>query len=137
VVVVLDRLAPAVGFGVADPPRRNGAQVLGDVEVVVVDDGPRQLVDEDRLAAGSQAGGPPHVPFEVHRAAEQARLNVAHARALDEHGRAVKSWESERASISGQERLNRRRAARHRMLLGGVCAPVGAFVGMAAVVPIT
>jgi hypothetical protein len=74
---------------------------------------------------------------EAERAAEQARLNVAHARALDEHGRAIKSWESERASVAGQERLNRRQAARHRMLLGGACAPIGAFVGMAAVVPFT
>ena len=72
---------------------------------------------------------------EAERAAEQARLNVAQAQAMVAHAHAMKAWDFERTSPAGQVRRDRRRAACTRMLLGGVCAPAGMFVGIAVALP--
>ncbi len=67
---------------------------------------------------------------EADRAAEQAHLNVAHARALKEHAHMMRAWEVERQSPAGQQRKQRRRIAAFRVLLGAVCAPAGTLVGV-------
>jgi hypothetical protein len=73
---------------------------------------------------------------EATRAAEQTRLNAVHAEATRAYPLALQAWEAERLTPLGQSRAARRLVARHRLILGGVVAPVGTFVGLAAALPV-
>lgn len=68
---------------------------------------------------------------EADRAAEQARLNVAHTRALASHAKATQAWALEMKSPAAQVRRENRKVARRRMLLSAGAVPAGLAVGVA------
>lgn len=72
---------------------------------------------------------------EASRAAEQARLNAAHAEAMATYPRLVSVWENERTSVTGQARAARQAVGCNRLIVGGVVAPLGVFAGLAVAVP--
>jgi hypothetical protein len=74
---------------------------------------------------------------EAKRAAEQARLNAVHAEATRAYPLELQAWEAERLTPLGQSRAAKRLVAAHRLILAGVVAPVGTFVGLAAALPLT
>lgn len=67
--------------------------------------------------------------LEAERAAEQARLNVEHERALEAHAHDMDQWGAELNSHAGHERKAGRAAARGRMATMGVWC-VGAVLGL-------
>lgn len=74
---------------------------------------------------------------EATRAAEQARLTSAHFEAMAVYPRQLSAWEEERRTSLGQSRIARQSLARHRLMLAGMVAPAGFFVGLAAALPLS
>lgn len=73
---------------------------------------------------------------EADRAAEQARLNVAHQQALARHSNLLRAWEAERQTPAAHARRQTRRAACERMLMGAAATPFGTLLGIAIALPL-
>lgn len=72
---------------------------------------------------------------EADRAAEQARLNHAYERAMDEYRSLIATWEQERMTVEGQIRQSRRSHGRRLVLLGSSSLPA-LIVGLSAALQI-